>query len=354
VVLPETPEELADPAWLGEALGAPVSRAEIVRVDEVTNLHVRLRLSYASGNAGPDLLFVKLPPLDDRRTSIVATGMGVREARFYGELAPQLPLRVPAAYITASDDEGRFVVALEDLAASGCTTSDGTYGVSPDAAAHALEELAGMHARFEDPARRAAEAPWVQPPGPGSDYAVKMLTYALEHHPERLPDEFSRLARLYNERRVELQQLWREGPATVVHGDTHIGNVFDDHGRTGFLDWGMIMVSTPMRDVSYFLTMAMSIDDRRTHERDLLRHYLGARRALGASDIDVDQAWWWHRIQAAYTVPASCQVVLFPEDISEGRRIFAEHFLARAAAAVEDLESRAALESVLGGDTTGQ
>ena len=202
-----------------------------------------------------------------------------------------------------------------------------------------------MHARFEDPARRAAEAAWVQPPGPGSDYAVKMLTYALDHHPERLPAAFAELARVYNTRRVELQDVWRDGPATIVHGDPHIGNVFDDHGRTGFLDWGMIMVSTPMRDVSYFLTMAMAIEDRRSHEHDSLRHYLGARKALGASEIDFDQAWLWHRVQAAYTVPASCQVVLFPDNVSERRRIFAEAFLARAAAAVEDLESRAALGS---------
>src|SRR5207247_10532940 len=144
--------------------------------------------------------------------------------------------------------------------------------------------------------------------GPGSVYAVQMLTYALEHHPERLPAAFSQIARLYNARRVELQDLWREGPATIVHGDPHIGNVFDDHGRTGFLDWGMVMVSTPMRDVSYFLTMALAIEDRRSHESELLRHYLGARTTLGASEIDFDQAWQWHRVQAAYTVPASCQV----------------------------------------------
>lgn len=345
MVLPETPDELADPGWLKSVLRVGVSRVEILGVDEVTNLHVLLRLSYAENGGGPDLVFVKLPPLDDRRASIVATGMGVREARFYRDLAPRLSLRVPAAYITAFDDEGRFVVGLEDLLSSGCTTSDGTHGVTSDAAARALEELAAMHARFEDPARRSAEAAWVRPPGPGSDYAVKMLTYALEHHPERLPDEFSRVARLYNERRVELQALWREGPSTIVHGDTHIGNVFDDHGRTGFLDWGMIMVSTPMRDVSFFLTMAMDIDDRRAHEHGLLRHYLGARKALGASDIGLDQAWQWHREQAAYTVPASCQAVLFPGDVSERRRVFAEQFVARAAAAVEDLESRAALES---------
>jgi hypothetical protein len=347
VVLPSTPEELADPSWLSDALGTEVTGVGIERVDEVTNLHVRLRLAYAEPGAGPELVFVKLAPLDpDRRPSILATGMGVREALFYAELAPRLALRVPATHIAAYDDEGGFVVGLEDLSTTGCTTSDGTVGVPPDAAARALEELAGMHARFEDPARRRAEAAWVQPPGPGSDYAVKMLSYALERHPERLPPAFAALARLYTTRRVELQELWRAGPPTIVHGDPHIGNVFDDHGRTGFLDWGMVMVSTPMRDVSYFLTMAMSVEDRRSHEHDLLRTYLGARAALGASEIDFDQAWLWHRVQAAYTVPASCQVVLFPENISERRRVFAEAFLARAAAAVDDLDAAGALESV--------
>jgi aminoglycoside phosphotransferase (APT) family kinase protein len=351
-VLPATPEEL-DAEWLTGALGrrhpgVRVSGVEVLRVDEVTNTHVRLRLGYEEAAGAPEYLFIKMAPLDPaRRPTIIATGMGEREARFYADLAPQLPLRVPTAHVSVHDeDDGTFVVMLEDLTTTGCTVSDGTTGVPPDAAARALEELAAMHARFEEPARRATEAPWVGPPGPGSDYAVKMLEFALEHHADRLPPAFSEIARLYNADRVSLQEVWRQGPPTIVHGDPHIGNVFDDHGRTGFLDWGMIMVSTPMRDVSYFLTMAMSIDDRRTHEGKLLRHYLEARKSGGASDIDFDQAWLWHRLQAAYTVPASCQVVLFPEGISERRRIFAEAFLARSAAAVEDLESRAALKSI--------
>ena len=351
MVLPATPDEL-DAAWLTEALterhpGVKVAGVQVRRVDEVTNTHVRLELTYLEAAGAPDRLFTKIAPLDPtRRPTIIATGMGEREARFYADLAPQLALRVPDSHVAMYDPDGSFVVMLEDLTTTGCTVSDGTTGVAPDAAARALEELADMHARFEDPARRAAEAPWVQLPGPGSDYAVKMLEFALEHHPERLPAAFAEIARLYNADRVALQEVWRDGPATIVHGDPHIGNVFDDHGRTGFLDWGMIMVSTAMRDVSYFLTMAMSIDDRRAHERALLRHYLDARRGSGATDIDFDRAWLWHRLQAAYTVPASCQVVLFPDNVSERRRIFAEAFLARSAAAVEDLESRAALRSI--------
>jgi len=94
--------------------------------------------------------------------------------------------------------------------------------------------------------------------------------------------------------------------------------------------------------------MAMSIDDRRTHERDLLHFYLDLRRAAGATEITFDDAWRAHRVHAAYNVVASCQVVRFPSGISEERRIFADHFLERAQASIDDLEARAAIREAAG------
>ena len=44
----------------------------------------------------------------------------------------------------------------------------------------------------------------------------------------------------------------------------------------------MVVVTTPMRDVSYFLNMGLSIEDRRRSDADLIRHYLDVRRALKA------------------------------------------------------------------------
>ena len=70
------------------------------------------------------------------------------------------------------------------------------------------------------------------------------------------------------------------------------------------------------------------------------------RRALGGHVIDADEAWLRHRLHAAYCVPASCQVVLFPEDATPRRRVFADAFLHRAEAAVDDLETMAALAGV--------
>ena len=283
---PTTADDVT-PEWLTAALaerhpGTEVDSVEVVERNEVTNAHARLRVTYArTGDAldvAPDAMFCKLPPNDDRRQQIIATGMGHREARFYAQLAPSVAMRVPAAHVARTDDDGHFALLLEDLVTTGCDVSDGTWGIPVDSAAGAIEDLAALHVRFDDPARRAAEAPWVHVSRPTSDYAAGMLREGIDHHRDRLTDSFVDIAEIYIAHHDELQRLWHEGPHTVIHGDTHIGNLFLDEGRVGFLDWGIINVNTPMRDISYLLTMAMSIDDRRAHERDLLRFYLELRR----------------------------------------------------------------------------
>jgi hypothetical protein len=347
--VPATPDAI-DAAWLGEALsprhpGVRVAAVSVVERSEATNHHARLRIRYDEAAGAPERMFCKLLPLDPaRREAIARTGMGRREALFYERLAPTVALRVPAVYVARHDDrDGRFVLLIEDLAATGCTVSDGPTGVTPDSAAGALGDLAGLHLRFEDPARREAEAGWVPEPLHDPSYAATMLRHGLDRHRDRLGSEFAEIAELYIGRADALHALWQEGARTVIHGDPHIGNLFDDHGRTGFLDWGIVSTGTPLRDVSYFLCMALTIDDRRRHERDLIRHYLDARAARGGPAIAFDEAWRAHRIHAAYTVVASCQIVTFPERQSERRRVFADAFLARAEAAVADLEATAAL-----------
>jgi hypothetical protein len=104
-------------------------------------------------------------------------------------------------------------------------------------------------------------------------------------------------------------------------------------------------VGAAMRDASYFLMMAMSVEDRRLHERELLRHYLDVRHTLGAEPIAPDDAWLAYRLHAAYTVPACCQIVVFPENVTERRRVFAEAFLGRAEAAVADLDALGAVRA---------
>ena len=345
---PTTADEI-DAAWLSAALaprhpGVSVNEVEVIDRHELTNAHAMLRVTYANAAGAPETMFCKLAPTDDRRSAILATGMGEREARFYDSLASSVPMRVLTVHAARQDDDtGLFVLLLEDLGASGCKVPDGTWGISADAAAVALEELAGFHARYFDAARRSAELSWVPVLGPGSRYGADMLRYGIDNHRDRLTDSFVAVAEAYIADQAALHALWHEGPATVIHGDPHLGNLFLDGARVGFLDWGIINVNTPMRDVGYLMTMAMQPDERRASERDLLRTYLRALTVAGGPEISFDEAWQAHRIHAAYTVPASCQVVTFPANASAGRTVFADSFLERAQACLDDLDAVGAL-----------
>ena len=62
--------------------------------------------------------------------------------------------------------------------------------------------------------------------------------------------------------------------------------------------------------------------------------------------IGFDEAWLAHRLYASYAVLACCQVVTFPPDATPKRRVFAESLLARAEAAIADLEAREALREL--------
>lgn len=351
--LPRGPEDV-DPEWLSGALrqrfpGVRVAGVEVIEQREVTNSHAKLRVSYEEADGAPSTMFCKLPPGDpNRREAIIRTGMGEREAYFYQELAPEVGLRIPGVYAAQVRGDGSFILLLEDLDAAGCVVSDGGQGIPLDSAARALEDLAALHLRYLDPDVRAAEVPWIPTTRSASTYGSVMLQYGLDNHRDRLSDGFAEIAELCIAHPGELQELWHRGPQTVIHGDPHIGNLFLDGNRAGFLDWGIINVNTPMRDVSYFLTMALTIEDRRSGERGLLAHYLDRWNSGGGTPLSMDEAWLAHRVHAAYTVLASCQVVTFPVDASPPRRVFAAAFLDRAQAAVDDLEARGAIRLTAG------
>lgn len=355
--LPVSPEDIT-PEWLTGALtprfpGVHVDTIELREVRHVTNCHSHLRIGYKRDAGAPEFVFCKLPPVaEPRRSVILKSEMGYTEALFYEQLAPHLPqFRLPDVYVAQRNDSDlSFIMIMEDLVHGGCEVPDGTWGIAPDSAARALEELAALHVRYEDPARRAAEVPWAPlartRPAPG----LGLLRFGLDNHRDKMTAAVARTAEVYLDHHAALIDLWASGPgpATVVHGDCHTGNLFVDKGRTGFLDWGVINITTPLRDAGYFLTMALQPDDRRAHEVDLLKHYLTARRALGGADISFDDAWRAHRLHALYTVPAACQILTFPEDAPPKRKVFASGFLNRVEAALDDLEALDALKQVTG------
>lgn len=336
------------PDWLSEALGVDVVAVDVLERSVATNQRARIAVTYSRRDASPASLFVKLAPLDPvHREMIGATGMGEREVQFFADVASTLDLRVPRAHHVATAEDGAFVLVLEDLTASGCAFSDGAWGVTADAAAGAVEELARMHARFEHPDVRARVAPWLGAVRPRrTDLTAQRLRTVLDAHGDVLTASYLAAGELYVEHHARLDALWNGGPQTYIHGDPHIGNVFLDGGRVGFFDWGLSRLSTHLRDVSYFLTMTVDPDERRRSERDLLHVYLDALRAAGGADISFDDAWFVHRVQAGYTVVATF-LAFTPTYASGDGQGLGRALRRRSELALDDLEAVDAMRAAL-------
>jgi hypothetical protein len=122
--------------------------------------------------------------------------------------------------------------------------------------------------------------------------------------------------------------------------------VFLDGDRVGFIDWGLSRTSTHMRDVSYFLTMSVDVEERRMNERALLETYLDALRNAGGLEVHFDDAWKAHRLQASYTVVATF-LAYMPSYMAGDGVTLGDALLARADAALEDLDVVEAVRAAL-------
>ncbi|MFP6624565.1 MAG: phosphotransferase [Myxococcota bacterium] len=344
--LPTTPEAItAD--WLGTALEAPVAEVTVLDRQLGTNRNARLRVRIVGSENAPRILFVKLPPDEpQQRALVIGSGMGEREAHFYQRLATRVPLRVPdVAFADVDDDTGNFVILIEDVLESGCRLPEGKAGVSTSFAERAMDDLAALHAELpaSDP-----DAAWV----PGllrmREYGVGMLEHALASRAELLSPEFAEMAQLYIDSFDLLHDLWESGSQSVVHGDAHVANLFEDGDRPGFLDWGCFSVAPPLRDVSYFLCMALSVENRRQHEKRLIERYLARREALGAPGPGFPNAWAQHQVHAGYTIVAAAPAALYGGAAVSLDPAYSAAFVERASRAVADLESAARIRAELG------
>jgi hypothetical protein len=90
-------------------------------------------------------------------------------------------------------------------------------------------------------------------------------------------------------------------PQTLLHGDPHIGNTYvlpDD--EVGFLDWQMVRRGNWSLDLGYFLQGALTIEDRRQSERQLLEEYRGALELAPDEIPTAEEVWLRYRASVAH------------------------------------------------------
>jgi aminoglycoside phosphotransferase (APT) family kinase protein len=308
-----------------------------------------LRVAWSAGAGLPERVFVKLPPTDATQRSMVeTTDMGRREARFYAGLAREVPVRVPGALWSGwGDDPSQYLMLLEDLAAAGCDFPLSNDPAILDFTRALVDALARLHGHFEDWPRFERAFPWVEGTM-RNDWGRVLVSAGLDAFRDTSPPEFAAIGEIYVAHMESFNDWLDEGPHTLIHGDCHLGNLFRDGKRPGFLDWACLAHAPGLRDVAYFLCNSLPTELRRKEERDLLQRYRAGLAASGLSLPPFDDTWRDYRrfaltswVAATTTAAAGSRM----QPIEVGQRA-----MARTNAAVQDLDCLALMRDELGLD----
>jgi sulfur transfer complex TusBCD TusB component (DsrH family) len=298
------------PAWMTSAIAgrhpdAKVSNVTIVTRDDGTNRRARFGLTYAAGS-GPRTVFAKAE--DGAHREVHA-----RNGNLFNEVqlfASGVPLGVdhPLVYAAIIDRPGLdWTVVMEDLTARGADPRDATRPMSVEQVANAVRGLARLHSRYWGfSVARHPELAWVQPFEPTEGWQVGLkarIPLGLERAAGALPAEVS-----HHDAEEIVGSLWvryitsfARGPRTLLHGDPHIGNTYVlPDGDVGFLDWEVARSGHWSHDLGYFVVGALTEEDRRRSEADLVEEY---RRSLDVPDDErpsAGEAWLRYRASAAH------------------------------------------------------
>lgn len=348
--IPDAPEGISA-AWLSAefqvvAPGVRATTVEIVDAHSGTTGRARLRVTWEGGDLPRDI-FAKLAPTDPiQRAMAVDTGMGAREARFYRELARELPVRVPRPLWSRwTADRRGYIMLLEDLASSGCTFPDFQAGGDLAFARSAIEGLARLHAAYWESPRFAADLAWIKPQI-HSELGPQLVASGVASFGAEQPDVFHDVADIYIHHGAAVAKLLDAGPQTLLHGDSHLGNLFRDRGTAGFLDWACVSRGPGLRDVAYLLCASIDTELRRVEERALIQRYLEVLAAAGVPAPNFDEAWRAYRrlaVSGWVAAVATYAVGDRMQSVAVGRRA-----TARANATVADLETASLLREELG------
>ncbi|WP_231386815.1 ecdysteroid 22-kinase family protein [Nocardia sp. BMG111209] len=313
------------------------------RGDDGTNRRARLALSYATGD-GPATVFVKA--VDPAHRDLVRLTSGLfHEPRLFAS-GVSLPLEHPRVYAAVIDEPGEdFLLVMEDLTARGADPRDATRPLTPAQAISGVRGLGRMHGKYWD--QRVHTEPalhWLEPFVPWDGMEIAPLPSALESLGDQAPPEVHALTM---QRLIE--DVWKpyihsltRAPQTLLHGDPHIGNTYlTTDGQVGFLDWQVARRGNWSLDLGYFLQGALTTDDRRAAEPELLEHY---RDAL---ELPADELPSMDEIRLRYRASVAHGLTLWLATASAGelwqRPDIALALAQRYSAAYTDLDTAGAI-----------
>ncbi|MFA5496155.1 MAG: phosphotransferase [Porticoccaceae bacterium] len=238
------------------------------------------------------------------------------EAQFYHFLGDKMTVPVPKCYYADWDDDGKGhgVVILEDLTLRGGKFGFSMDDVGVDGVAKALEGMAQMHGDLWN--SPLLDQPWlpVSMATPIDNDQIRIMQEWIDKNlvkpefqevlPQHFLDDPGKLQRAFDA--LAEWENSRNHPYCINLGDCHQGNTYHlPDGRRMWLDWQLVRKGRPWRDFTYFTVGALTIEERRASERDLIKHYRENLVATGAQGVpDVDEIFEQYRRWVLYGMQA--------------------------------------------------
>ncbi len=263
------------------------------------------RLTITYDKEAPDLpktMIVKMPTTF--RTALAVAlqyNLYEKEIRFYTEVAPKSPIRVPGLIYSDYDLEAKkYILILEDC--SCYKMVDQVEGLNYEQTKQAIISIADFHARWWD-APDLFSFDWL--PKPKDEFIKKSFisTYRNSWDLAVKSEEFLKL--LPEGGREVGEKIYKQYPwlmdsipeenLTIIHMDYRADNMFFDSENSKnpiiTFDWGGATVTGGIVDVAYLLGFSIKIDLRRLNEKKIIKLYLKRLEENGITGIDFDYAW---------------------------------------------------------------
>lgn len=355
LTIPQTPNSITSD-WLTQALRhAGVLRdAKVVAVDVqpiaagsgFVGQTARLRIDFDEDEVGaPATVFAKLSSADPTvRQQLRRVGLYETEAGFYRDIAPlpTLPLLVPRPYLSLYDEQtSECALLLEDLGRA--EFGDNLSGCSVADAEMVVRHLGRLHAHFwESPFLK--QLSWLCNLTDDAEVRVALYRAMLPRLEQRCADFLTpsliQSARRFAQVLPQYLERMSRRPQTLTHGDFRADNFafMTRHGgrEVTVFDWQVARRAAGPRDLAYFLSGSLTVEQRRTTEAALLTVYSETLVGNGVSGYSVEELRG--DLQAGLGAPLATWVIaggMLDFSSERGTALFAQ-VCARLGAALDD------------------
>jgi thiamine kinase-like enzyme len=290
----EIPEDVLITGFTVEPIGDPGALSDVVRIGLKYNKECAQAPSSLIGKFRAESWLVWMYGH--------SAGLYYNEFQFFKQLATKVGDLAPKCYAAEfSGISKNFVLLLEDLA----DLRLGEALVSnPDDSQLMLEKIAPFHAHWWDhPGLDTFD--WMLNRGKDQcreifsmlrPQLMTTLSAAEKQFKSSMPDKAWRAYEKYLARMDEIFEYDIDNtpyPLTIYHGDYHYQQCFfptDINPRFAVVDWQIASIGPAAIDVARVL-LALSPEDRRTHEKSLVENYYKTLKEYGIKGYSLEQLW---------------------------------------------------------------